>query len=50
MHSAQSVPCAGMTAILLLTLGAHAHKGYGSLSVCLSVCLLPIYCLLKKFI
>ena len=25
--------------VRLLTLGAHAHEGYGSLSVCLSVCL-----------
>ena len=34
---------------LFLTLGAHAHEGYGCLFVCLSVCLLPVYCLRMTF-
>ena len=27
---------------LIITLGAHAQKGYGTCLVCLSVCLLPL--------
>ena len=33
-----------------LTLGTHAHEGYSTLFVCLSVCLLPVSWFLFTFI